>query len=82
MPAVASTLQILGFIPDNLMTLLVCNKLHNDYTLVERSALQPETIMEMLEVCLRTTYFQVVHKLFQQKYGMSRRGGGLFVTYR
>jgi hypothetical protein len=27
--------------------------------------------MELLEVCLRTTYFQVVNKFFQQKDGMA-----------
>jgi hypothetical protein len=41
-----------------------------NYTLVVGSALQPETIMELLEACLRTTYFQVDDKLFQQKDGM------------
>jgi hypothetical protein len=40
-------------------------------TLAERSALQVEAIMELLEVCLRTTYFQVDDKFFQQKVGMA-----------
>jgi hypothetical protein len=38
---------------------------------VEWSVLQVEAIMELLEVCLRTTYFQVNHKFFQQKDGMA-----------
>jgi hypothetical protein len=42
------------------------NKLPNDNTLVERSVLQVEAIMDLLEVCLKTTYFQV-DKFFQQK---------------
>jgi hypothetical protein len=38
---------------------------------VEWSVLQVEVIMELLEVCSRTTYFQVDNKLFQQKDGMA-----------
>jgi hypothetical protein len=40
-------------------------------TLAERYVLQVETIMELLEVSLRTTYFQVDDKFIQQKYGMA-----------
>jgi hypothetical protein len=39
--------------------------------LAERSVLQVEAIMELLAVCLRTTYFQVDDKFFQQKDGMT-----------
>jgi hypothetical protein len=42
------------------------DKLHNDDTLAERSGLQAEAIMDLLEVCLRTTCFQVDDKFFQQ----------------
>jgi hypothetical protein len=35
---------------------VIRNKLHNDDTLAGRSALQVEAIMELLEVCLRTTF--------------------------
>jgi hypothetical protein len=42
---------------------VIRNKLHNENTVAERSVLQAEAIMELLEVCLRTTYFQV-DKLF------------------
>jgi hypothetical protein len=45
---------------------VIGNKLHNDDTLAERSVLQVEDIMELLEVYLRTTYFQVDDKFFQQ----------------
>jgi hypothetical protein len=47
------------------------NKLHNDDTLAEPSVLQVEATMELLEVCLRTTYFQVDDKFFQQNNGMA-----------
>jgi hypothetical protein len=46
---------------------VIIDKLNNDDTLAERSALQVEAIMELLEVCLRTTYFQVDDKFLQQK---------------
>jgi hypothetical protein len=42
------------------------NKLYNDDALAEQSALQVEARMELLEICLRTTYFQVNHN-FQRK---------------
>jgi hypothetical protein len=50
---------------------VISNKLQNDYTLVEQFALQAEAIVEMLEVCLRTAYFQVNDKFFQQVDGMA-----------
>jgi hypothetical protein len=46
---------------------VISNKLHNDDTLVELSVLQAEAIMELLEVCLRTKYFQVDGQFFHQK---------------
>jgi hypothetical protein len=45
-------------------------KIH-DITLTEQSIFQVEAIMELLEVCFRTTYFQVDNKFFQQKDGMA-----------
>jgi hypothetical protein len=45
---------------------VIRSKLHNDDILVEWSVLQVEAIMEMLEVCLRTTYFLVDSKFFQK----------------
>jgi hypothetical protein len=50
---------------------VIRNKLHNDHILTERSSLEVEAIMELLEVCLTTTYFQVDDKFFQQKGGMA-----------
>jgi hypothetical protein len=58
-------------VPDDEAPQVIRNKLHNNDTLAERSALQIEDIMELLEVCLRTTYFQVDDKFFQQKDGMA-----------
>jgi hypothetical protein len=49
---------------------MIENKLHHDDTLAEWSVLQVEAITELLEVCLRTTYLQVV-KFFQQENGMA-----------
>jgi hypothetical protein len=50
---------------------VIRNKLHNDDSLAGRSLLRVEAIMELLEVCLRTTYFQVDGKFFQQNDGMT-----------
>jgi hypothetical protein len=51
---------------------VIRNKLHNEDTLVEWSILQVEAIVELLEVCLRTTYLQVDDKFIQQKDSMVR----------
>ncbi|PNF42699.1 hypothetical protein B7P43_G14177 [Cryptotermes secundus] len=58
-------------VPVNEVLHIIENKLHDDVTLAERSVLQVGAIMELLEVCLRTTYFQVDDKFFQQKDGMA-----------
>jgi hypothetical protein len=50
---------------------VIRNKLQNDHTLTELSSLEVGAIMELLEVCLKTTYFQVDDKFFQQKDDMS-----------
>jgi hypothetical protein len=50
---------------------VIRNKLQNDHALTERSSLEVEAIMELLEVCLKTTCFQVDDKFFQQKDGMA-----------
>jgi hypothetical protein len=52
---------------------VIRSKFHSDDTLPERSVLQVDVIMELLEVCLRTTYFQVDDKFFQQKDGMAMK---------
>jgi hypothetical protein len=43
---------------------VIRNKLHNDDTLAEWSVLQVEVIMELLEVCWRTTHFHVDDRIF------------------
>jgi hypothetical protein len=46
------------------------NRLSTDPSLPERSPLQVEDVMELLAICLTTTYFQFEDKLYQQKEGM------------
>jgi hypothetical protein len=43
---------------------------NNNNTLVEWSTLQVKAIMELVEVCLKTTYFKVDNKFFQPKDSM------------
>jgi hypothetical protein len=50
---------------------VVGNKLQNVDKLAERSVLQVEAIMELLEVCPRTTYFQLEDKIFKHKDDMA-----------
>jgi hypothetical protein len=50
---------------------MVKNKLTDDRCLNERSALNVDSIMELLEVCLKTSYFQFRDKFFQLKDGMA-----------
>jgi hypothetical protein len=67
---VSFDISLFAGVPVNEALQTIRNNLHNNYALVEWSALQPEAIMEMLEACLRTTYFQV-NKFFLQKAGMA-----------
>jgi predicted GIY-YIG superfamily endonuclease len=50
---------------------VIRSRLEDDNTLAERSVLEVEAVMELLEVCLRTTYFQVDDGFYQQKEGMA-----------
>jgi hypothetical protein len=50
---------------------VISKELRNNDTLAEPSVLQAEAIMKLLEACLKTTYFQVDDKFFQQKDGMA-----------
>jgi hypothetical protein len=50
---------------------VIINELRDDDTLAERSVLLVEDFMELLEVCLRTAYFQVDYTFLQQKDGMA-----------
>jgi hypothetical protein len=42
-----------------------------DPSFPERSPLQVEDVMEVLDICLTTTYFQFEDKFYQQKEGMA-----------
>jgi hypothetical protein len=50
---------------------VIQNKLKLDETLPNWSSLQIEDIMELLEVHVRTTYFQVEDRFYQQKSRMA-----------
>jgi hypothetical protein len=63
-------ISLFTYIPVDEALQVIRNKLHNNVSLAEWSALQVEDITELLEVCLKTTYFQVDDKFFQQKDGI------------
>jgi hypothetical protein len=65
------TVSLFTNVPVDEALQVIRNKLQNDHTLTERSSLEVEAIMELLEVCLKTTYFQMECKFFQQKDGMA-----------
>jgi hypothetical protein len=50
---------------------IIKNKLKDGSYLNECSVLNVDSIMELLEVCLKTCYFQFRDKFFQQKNGMA-----------
>jgi hypothetical protein len=50
---------------------VISKKLHNDHILSGSPTLPVEAVMELLEVCLRTTYFQVDESYYQQKERMA-----------
>jgi hypothetical protein len=50
---------------------VINSELQKDDTVESRSCLQRGPIMELLDVCLKTTYFQVDQKFFQRKDGMA-----------
>jgi hypothetical protein len=50
---------------------VIKNKLFMDHTLSECSPLELDGVMELLEVCIKTTYFQLEDKFYQQKEGMA-----------
>jgi hypothetical protein len=66
-------------VPADEVLQFIYNKLHNNDTLAERSALQAKAITDLYEVCLRTTHFQVDDKFFKQKW---HGYGGLSITNR
>jgi hypothetical protein len=48
---------------------VIRNRLSADPSLPERSSLQAEDVMELLDICLTTTYFHFHDKFYQQKEG-------------
>jgi hypothetical protein len=50
---------------------VIRNRLNKDPTFPEHSSLQVEDVVELLDICLTTTYFQFDDKLYQQKEGMA-----------
>ena len=48
---------------------VIKERLNEDDTLSDRTALEPEQITHLLEICLRTTYFSFSGKFYQQKDG-------------
>jgi hypothetical protein len=50
---------------------VIRNRLTTGPSLPERSPLQVEDVMELLDICLKTMYFQSEDKFYQQKEGMA-----------
>jgi hypothetical protein len=57
--------------PVNEALQVIRNKLSFDDTFPNWSLLQIQVVMELLKVCVRTTYFQVEDRFYQQKSGMA-----------
>jgi hypothetical protein len=50
---------------------VIRSRLNTDPSFPEQSPLQVEDVMELLDICLTTTYFQFEGKFCQQKEGMA-----------
>lgn len=50
---------------------IVRHRLENDNTLTERTNLNIGTILELLTICVKTTYFQYNNEYYQQDFGMA-----------
>jgi hypothetical protein len=50
---------------------VIRNRLNRDPSFPERSLLQVDDVMELLDVCLTMTYFQYDDNFYQQKEGMA-----------
>jgi hypothetical protein len=57
--------SLFTYVPINEALQVIWNKLSLDDTLPNWSSLHIEDIMELLEVCVRTTYFQVEDRFYQ-----------------
>ncbi|KAJ8921335.1 hypothetical protein NQ315_002949 [Exocentrus adspersus] len=50
---------------------IVRNKLENDNNLKDRTKLNVSAFMELLTLCIKTTYFQLENDFYQQDFGMA-----------
>ncbi|GJQ84051.1 hypothetical protein Trydic_g14437 [Trypoxylus dichotomus] len=53
-------------VPTEAALAIVKNRLSRDATLEERTSLSVEAIIELLSICVNTTYFHVDNKFYQQ----------------
>jgi hypothetical protein len=58
---------------------VIRNRLNTDPSFLECSSVQVEDVMELLDICLTTTYFQFQDKFYQQKKGIAM-GSSLFLV--
>jgi hypothetical protein len=58
-------------VPVEEVLLVIRNRLSMDPSFTEHSPLQVEDIKELLNICLKTTYFQFEDKFYQHKEGMA-----------
>jgi hypothetical protein len=50
---------------------VIRNRLDTDPSFLECLSVQVEDVMELLDICLTTTYFQFQDKFYQQKEGIA-----------
>ncbi|KAJ8919473.1 hypothetical protein NQ315_016573, partial [Exocentrus adspersus] len=50
---------------------IVRNKLENDNTVKDRTKLNVSALMELLTLCIKTTYFQLENDFYQQDFGVA-----------
>ena len=48
---------------------VICERLREDGTLGDRTSLSPERIADLLEMCLKSTYFSFGGNFYEQKEG-------------
>jgi hypothetical protein len=62
---------------------VIRKRLSTNHSFPERSTLQVEDVMELLDICLTATYFQFEDKFYQQKEGMelSPMVSNIFMEY-
>jgi hypothetical protein len=59
----------------------VRKRLNMDPAFSERSSLQVQQVMELLDICLTTTQFQSEDKFYQQKQGMETGNSNIFTEH-